>query len=429
MHEIDLLPPAEQIVMVLQRIYDMGMTTSSGGNISIIEDNGDIWVSPSGVDKGNLTAKDMCCIKPDGSIIGLHKPSSEYPFHKAIYEVRSDIKAIVHAHSSSLVAFSTVHKIPKVSITPKSYQECGLIGYCGFAIPGSDELGRMVADAFKNKKYLSIIMENHGVVVGGKFLSEAYARFENIEYTAETIVHAKAIGEANYLEKDQLLKGATQSPGNSGIENHGLHPDEDNIRENICRIAARACKQKLLFGTMGTISVRLNDQKFLITPPNVPLWKLKPENLIKVKASQFAKNQNSSDDFLKHSEIYRQNPQINSIIFAYPPNLMAYGISDVELSVRTIPESYFTLLDIPKLPFDSSYIEKDSIPVTFGKEVRAVLVQNDCFIVTGNQLLETFDCLEVAEFSAKSLRISKQLGTMTPMDQDAIDALHDKYVK
>ncbi len=429
MHNMDLLPPAEQIVMVLQRIYDMGMTTSSGGNISIIEENGDIWVSPSGVDKGNLTAKDMCCIKPDGTIIGRHKPSSEYPFHKAIYEVRSDIKAIVHAHSSSLVALSTVHKIPNVSITPKSYQECGSIGYCGFAIPGSNELGRIVADAFKNQKYLSIIMENHGVVVGGKRLSEAYARFENIEYTAETIVHAKAIGEVNYLEKDQLLKGAIQSPGNSGTENQGLNPDEDNIRENICRIAARACKQKLLFGTMGTISVRLNDQEFLITPPNVPLWKLKPENLTKVKASQFAENQNSFDDLFKYNAIYMQNPQINSIIFAYPPNLMAYGISDVEFCVRTIPESYFTLLDIPELPFDSSYIGKDSIPVTFGKEVRAVLVQNDCFIVTGNQLLETFDRLEVAEFSAKSLRISQNLGSMVPMDQDAINALRDKYVK
>ena len=429
MHEIDLLPPAEQIVMVLQRIYDMGMTTSSGGNISLIEDNGDIWVSPSGVDKGNLTAKDMCCIKPDGSIIGLHKPSSEYPFHKAIYEVRSDIKAIVHAHSSSLVAFSAVHKTPKLTITPKSYQECGSIGYCGFAIPGSNELGKKVADAFKNQKYLSIIMENHGVVVGGKRLSEAYARFENLEYTAETIVQAKNIGEVNYLEKNQFLKGAIQSPSGSATEIQSSNPEENKIRENICRIAVRACTQKLLFGTMGIISVRLNDQNFLITPPNVPLWKLKPENLIKVKASQFAGNQNSFDDFLKHDAIYRQNPQINSVIFAYPPNLMAYGISDVKFSVRTIPESYFTLLDIPKLPFGATYIGKDSVPAILGKEVRAVLVQNDCFIVTGDQLLETFDRLEVAEFSAKSLRISKHLGTMVPMDNDAINALWDKYVK
>ena len=48
-----LMHPRDQIALVMSRIYRRGLTTTSGGNISIIDENGDIWISPSGVDKGH----------------------------------------------------------------------------------------------------------------------------------------------------------------------------------------------------------------------------------------------------------------------------------------------------------------------------------------------------------------------------------------
>ena len=42
-----------------RRICRSGMTTTSGGNISIRDENGNIWITPSGIDKGSLTAKDI----------------------------------------------------------------------------------------------------------------------------------------------------------------------------------------------------------------------------------------------------------------------------------------------------------------------------------------------------------------------------------
>ncbi|MGE5521867.1 MAG: class II aldolase/adducin family protein, partial [Candidatus Dadabacteria bacterium] len=56
MHNIDtiLMHPRDQITNIISRIYKRGLTTTSGGNISIIDENGDIWVTPSAVDKGSL---------------------------------------------------------------------------------------------------------------------------------------------------------------------------------------------------------------------------------------------------------------------------------------------------------------------------------------------------------------------------------------
>ena len=113
--DVNMMHPRELIVKIIGRIYKNGMTTTSGGNISILDENGDIWVTPSAIDKGTLSEKDIICVKPDGSIKGYHKPSSEFPFHKAIYDVRPDIKAIIHAHPPALVSFSIVRDIPNNS--------------------------------------------------------------------------------------------------------------------------------------------------------------------------------------------------------------------------------------------------------------------------------------------------------------------------
>lgn len=47
-----LMHPADQITVVISRIYRSGLTTTSGGNISIKDENGDIWITPGGIDKG-----------------------------------------------------------------------------------------------------------------------------------------------------------------------------------------------------------------------------------------------------------------------------------------------------------------------------------------------------------------------------------------
>ena len=65
--------PADQLVMIMQRIYEKGMTTTSGGNLSIMDGDGNIWITPASVDKGSLTRQDIVCIHADGSIEGIHK--------------------------------------------------------------------------------------------------------------------------------------------------------------------------------------------------------------------------------------------------------------------------------------------------------------------------------------------------------------------
>jgi L-fuculose-phosphate aldolase len=76
----DYMHPREQIVTIMRRVYGYGMTTTSGGNISILEENGDIWITPGGTDKGTLGEADIVRMRGDTIEEGAHPPSARRSF-------------------------------------------------------------------------------------------------------------------------------------------------------------------------------------------------------------------------------------------------------------------------------------------------------------------------------------------------------------
>jgi L-fuculose-phosphate aldolase len=188
-----MLHPADQIVTIMNRLYYYGMTTMTGGNLSVKDSDGTVWISPSGVDKGSLRREDIVQIKPDGQIIGIHKPSVEYPFHLGVYKKRPDLGAVLHAHPPALIAFSLVRKAPDTSIIPDARILCGDIAIAAYACPGSAKLGENISGEFE-KGVNTVLLENHGVVVGAKNLFSAFMRFETLDYLARLQINAGTLG-------------------------------------------------------------------------------------------------------------------------------------------------------------------------------------------------------------------------------------------
>ncbi|MDX8338889.1 class II aldolase/adducin family protein [Draconibacterium sp. IB214405] len=420
--------PRDQIIMIIDKIYKGGLTTTSGGNISIIDDDGDVWVTPSAIDKGTLRPTDIICVKKDGSIEGRHKPSSEYPFHIAIYKCRPEIKAVIHAHPPALVSFSIVRQIPDTNVIPQAKHVCGPIGYAPYALPGSNELGDVIADEFA-KGVNAVIMENHGTVVGGCDLSDAYQRFETMEFCARTLINGSTIGKPNYLSDEQIDAFENQIPRLLPEMKKVEHPsDERAIREQIQRIVLRACDQGMMISSYGTVSVRWKGNDFLITPTNVVRWDIQLKDIVQIKDGKREPGKIPSRSTWLHQEIYKRFPHINSIILTQTPYLMAYSVTGEKIDVRTIPESWIFLQDIPNVPFGSHFAGEETILNTLGENTPAVIINNDSVLVTGDKLLGTFDKLEVAEFSAKSLTMGASLGKLVPINQEQIEDLRKKFL-
>ena len=421
--------PAEQISIIIGRIYRSGMTTTSGGNLSIMDGNGDMWITPAGIDKGSLRPEDIMCVKADGTIVGHHRPSSEYPFHKAIYKMNPKARSVIHAHPPGLVTFSVVHQIPETSIIPQARAVCGPVGFAEYALPGSELLGKKIVEEFKkNPDYKAVIMENHGVVLYGEDIADAYQRFETLELCARTILNAKTLGKPKYLTAEQITRH--EMAVNTPFEHFMsvTHPSEERaIRTEICQIVRRACSQGLMCSSYGTASVRWKGNDFLITPSNVQRWDIDPEDIVQIKDGMVEAGKMASRSVALHYEIYRRNPKVNSIILTQSPALMGFCTTGVNFDVRTIPESWIFLQDIPTFPFGSQY--DDHLPA-LADEFRKrpfVMLENDSVVVTGDKLINTFDRLEVADFSARSLILAAPLGTLKPITDAEIEDLRAAF--
>ena len=425
--KVNFIHPRNQITTIIDRIYKRGMTTTSGGNISVIDDNGDIWVTPSAIDKGSLRASDIICVKKDGTIVGKHKPSSEFPFHKAIYEARPDIKSVIHAHPPALVSFSIVRQIPNTNIISQAKHICGPIGYAKYRLPGSNDLGTVIADEF-NKGYKAVIMENHGVVLGGSDLTDAYERFETLEFCCRTILYGSQIGTPKYLKDSQIDEFEAQVPAVRPEKKKNKYPsDEVEKRLEICNIVRRSCQQGLMISTYGTVSMRWKNNNFLITPTHINRWDLQIEDIVQIKKGKREAGKTPSRATYLHEEIYKNNPKINSIIMTQSPYLMAFAVTGEYLDVRTIPESWIFLQDIHAVNFGTHF--KNNVDKKIIENCNtALIIENDSVIITGDKLLQTFDYLEVAEFSAKSIVLGHSLGEMVPINDDQVEDLRKKFL-
>ncbi|EWH08816.1 class ii aldolase/adducin family protein [Catenovulum agarivorans DS-2] len=420
------LHPKDQIILIMERVYEYEMTTTSGGNISIKDDNGDIWVTPGGVDKGSLVRDDIVCVKADGTIVGRHKPSSEYPFHLAIYNVRDDIKAVLHAHPPALVSFSAAGIVPNNSLLAGVKGICGDVDFVPYALPGSEQLGANIAESFA-KGFNSVLLENHGTVTGADNLFTAFKQFETLDYTARIQIKAAPLGTALPLsDADQALDAAKVTQ----VEH--FTPEKTNscekeLRYEMCRFIQRSYEQKLITATEGTFAQRLSDNEFLLTPHGLDRKYMSPEDIVLVRDGMCENGKIPSYSLKMHQAIFKANPTINSCIIAHPPHLMAFNITNKTLDSKIIPEAYILMRDIQTVSFASSINNVAEVAEVLGEASPICMLQNNGIIVTGSNMLQAYDRLEVSEFTAKAVLDAYQLGHVNIMGEAEINELKEAF--
>lgn len=424
------LHPAEQLVMILNRIYTKQMTTTSGGNLSIMDEEGTLWVTPSGIDKGTLTVADICQIKPDGTIIGKHKPSSELPFHKSVYQVRPDVKAVLHAHPQALVSYSLVKQTPNTRIVPEPRLICGDVGFAEYDLPGSLALGQKIAKQFA-KGMNAVMMENHGVVTCGKNLFEAFKVFETLERCAALNILAKELGPINVLTDTQII--LHREDNISSLREFVpiiISSQEKQARKELCLLIHRAYDQDLFSSTQGTFALRLNESSFLITPYGMDRKYLEPEDIVRIDGNLREAGKHPSRAVHLARMILDQHREVNAIVIAHPTNFMAFGITRTELDPRTIPESYIMIRNLVRIPYGMSISNPQMISDLISPSTPVILAENDFVLTVGSTLIQAFDRLEVSEFTANTILHARRIGDIvkiTPQEIEDLDiAFHLK---
>jgi len=188
----------EVVVSAGKTLIREGFTVEIWGNISVRDDEGLVYITPSGMDYETCTVDDIVVMTLDKEIVsGFRRPSVETDLHLGVYRARPEVFSVVHTHPIYSTIFScTGESIPL--IIDEAVQALGSeIKAAAYALPGTVELANNCVEAL-GKKANACLLQSHGAVCVGCNIKAAFKVAKVLEMTAEVYYRIRAIG-GNYI--------------------------------------------------------------------------------------------------------------------------------------------------------------------------------------------------------------------------------------
>lgn len=183
---------AREVLAAAREMSRLGLSPGTSGNVSRRAGDG-FFVTPSGLPYDRIEAADIVALDLEGRVIGgRRKPSSEAPFHAAIYRARPEAGAIVHTHSPRATALSCA----RAGIPAFHYMVAAAGGpdipCAGYATFGTDELAEAAVRALEGRR--ATLLANHGVIALGATCAAALALAAEVENLAGQYLDLLASG-------------------------------------------------------------------------------------------------------------------------------------------------------------------------------------------------------------------------------------------
>jgi L-fuculose-phosphate aldolase len=201
-------PHLRQAVLECGQIcYERGLMVSNDGNISVRLDAERVLITPSGICKGRMTARDLLVIDLAGNVISSsknHKPSSETPMHLEVYKQRPDLRAAIHAHPVFATALTVAgldfpgDVLPEIALTLRH------VPVTVYSTPSSHEDAEAIRPLIRD--HVAILLRQHGSLTAGRDLNEALIHLERVEHTCEVFWRARLLGNVARIPPEELEK-------------------------------------------------------------------------------------------------------------------------------------------------------------------------------------------------------------------------------
>src|SRR3954447_9054437 len=199
--------PRRQIVELGRLAYQKGWVAANDGNISVRLGADRILATPTGVSKGMMDPEDLIICDLDGiKVEGDRECTSEILMHTTIYQMRSDVRAVVHAHPPVATGFAVAGRPLDLALLPEVIIGLGCIPLADYGLPGTPELSEALKPFIPT--YDAVLMANHGAMCYADDLMKAFFRMETVEHFARITLVAELLGGPRMLpriEVEELL--------------------------------------------------------------------------------------------------------------------------------------------------------------------------------------------------------------------------------
>lgn len=172
-----------------------GLVEGTAGNISARREDGNLVITPSSVDYGDMTIDDLVVIDAGGAVVQAadgRNPSSEMALHLACYRAFDDIGSVIHSHPVWATMFAVARQPIPACIDEFAVYCGGEIRCADYAASGTPDVGHNAVKALEGRA--AALIANHGLVAVGPRPDKALHVTALVERSAQIVWGARALG-------------------------------------------------------------------------------------------------------------------------------------------------------------------------------------------------------------------------------------------
>jgi L-fuculose-phosphate aldolase len=223
----------------------------------------------------------------------------------------------------------------------------------------------------------------------------------------------------SYLK--ELIKGNMALP-------FGAKPGRERaLRDDLVRFGKMLHGQGFVAATDGNLSVRLDQERVLVTPTCVSKGMMQPGDMVVVdltgkKLSGGARN--PSSEIVMHLTVYRMRSDVGDVVHAHPCTATGFASAGIALDEPLCSEVVITLGTVPLAPYATTgtMALSDSLRpyIPFHD---AILMANHGVVTYGEDLWRAYMRMEAVEHYAKIVLAARQLGSARSLDSHELEKL------
>lgn len=197
---------------------------------------------------------------------------------------------------------------------------------------------------------------------------------------------------------------------------------EARLRIEIARVARQIAQNGLSRSSDGNISVRLSEQRILITPASAYKAWLEPDQIVQIDLDgnlcSRRSPQKPSSEYLMHLAVYRHRQDVKAVIHAHPPHAVALTLIRQPFPAALVPEGLTALGEVPTVPYarpGTAQMGEQLVPYLASHDV--LLLDHHGSLTVGKTLAEALIKLERLEAIAQLWMLARNAGEIIPLPE------------
>jgi L-fuculose-phosphate aldolase len=187
-----------------------------------------------------------------------------------------------------------------------------------------------------------------------------------------------------------------------------------------------------LSGSSGNVSIKIDDNSYLITPSGIPVFILKEDDFLVVdangnKINNAGNSLKASSELPMHLLCYKKRPGVNAVIHSHAPNASAFAISGKGLDMCVMPEIIMVLGRIPLVPYTTPTTMElaEQVSDYIKNDYRALLLENHGVLVTGSDVFDACNNLTIVETYAETYLKAISIGNVNALSSSQVKELDE----